>query len=210
MKKIFLTLLFAFFSFLALYAQQERSYIRKGAKEFDDKKYVESEAQFKKALEANSNSFEAQFNMADALYKQEKYDEALKSFEALAAKETDKQRLALINHNIGNCHLTKKEIDKAISSYKSALKNNPLDNETRYNLIAAQKMKDEQQKQQQQQQQQQQQEQQQDKQEQQQDQQQMDKQDVERILQAMEQDEKDIQEKMKRARGKVKQNDKNW
>lgn len=209
MEKRFFTLMFAMAFVVTLFGQQERSYIRKGAKEFDDKKYVESEAQFKKALEANKNSFEAQFNMADALYKQEKVDEALKSFEALAAKESDKQRLALLNHNIGNCHLTKKEIDKAISSYKTALKNNPNDNETRYNLIAAQKMKDDQEKQKQQQQQQQQQEQPKDQQQQQQ-QEQMEKQDVERILEAMEQDEKQIQEKMKRAKGKPKQSDKNW
>lgn len=200
------------------YAQEERKLIRKGNEEYEKQNYAGSEAQFKAAVQKNNKSFEAQFNYADALYKLEKHDEALAAFQALAAKESDKLRLAAINHNIGNCHLAlanKQQdntnnqnngasLDNAISSYKQSLRKNPMDNETRYNLIAAEKMKEDQKKEKEKE------KQNQDQQQQQQDQQQeVSKQDAQRILEAMQEDEKKLQEK-KKVKSSGRSSDKNW
>ena len=67
--------------------------------------------EYRKAADKKANSFEAAFNMADALYKQKKYDEALEQFSALAKQETDKERLGEIYHNIGNTLLAMEKID---------------------------------------------------------------------------------------------------
>ena len=138
----------------------------------------------------------------------------MNEFADAARIEKDKGRKAQIFHNMGVIFHTTKEYEKAIEMYKEALRNNPSDDETRYNLALAQKMlKDQQQNQQdqnqdQQQQQQQQQEQQQDQQQQQQDQQQqqqpeqkqdeMSKENAEQLLNSVMQDEQNTQDKVKK------------
>ena len=77
-------------------AQQERKYIREGNDLFDKQDFEKAEVEYRKAADKKADSFEAAFNMADALYKQKKYDEALKQFSALAEKEKDKKRLGEI------------------------------------------------------------------------------------------------------------------
>jgi len=133
---------------LNLAGQQERKYIRQGTKEFADGKYGNAEVSYQKATKEKPESFEANFNLADALYKQAKYDEALKIFNSLKEREKDKEKLALINHNIGNCYLNKTagllkksiidtaltNLDLSIEAYTNSLKNNPDDRQTKHNL----------------------------------------------------------------------------
>ena len=70
-------------------AQQERGLTRDGNKFFDKGKFADAEAQYKKALEKKNNFPEAVFNLGDALYKQQRYDEAAKQFELSAKLLTD-------------------------------------------------------------------------------------------------------------------------
>ncbi|MEE1348139.1 MAG: tetratricopeptide repeat protein, partial [Bacteroidales bacterium] len=123
-------------------AQKERKYIRESCKLYNDSNYAGAQEASVKAMAEAPESFEATYNYADALFKQEKIDEAQEQYEKLAAKETDKSRLSKLYHNIGNCHYVKKEFDKSIDSYKKSLRADPANNATRYNLVAAQKMKD--------------------------------------------------------------------
>ena len=194
-------------------AQKERKYIRDSYKMYNDSNYAGAQEASVKALAEAPNSFEAAYNYADALFKQEKVDEAQEQFEKLAAQETDKAKLSKLYHNIGNCHYVKKEFDKSIDAYKKSLRADPTNNQTRYNLVAAQKMKDKndqnQDKQQQQQQQQHpQQEQHQQQQQQQQQQQEMDKQQAEQLLQAVQQDEKQERKPIKES--ERRRIEKNW
>jgi len=85
-------------------------------------------------FDKKANSFEAAFNMADALYKQKKYDEALEQFSALAKQETDKERLGEIYHNIGNTLLAMEKTDEIVEAYKNSLRNRPASEQTKYNL----------------------------------------------------------------------------
>ena len=200
---------------VSAFAQKaERDYIRKGNRAFKDSVFVDAEVDYRKALDANPNSTIARFNLGNTLLWQNKAQEAMNEFADAARIEKDKGRKAQIFHNMGVIFHTTKEYEKAIEMYKEALRNNPSDDETRYNLALAQKMlKDQQQNQQdqnqdQQQQQQQQQEQQQDQQQQQQDQQQqqqpeqkqdeMSKENAEQLLNSVMQDEQNTQDKVKK------------
>ncbi len=138
-----------------MYSQKEKRYIRQGTEDYLSKNYGNSEVSYQKAVTTNDESFEAKFNLGDAFYKQEKYDDAIKQFSDLASKSTDKEKLGKLYHNIGNSQLNQtkkllseqkmdesiKQIDKSIESYKSALKNNPSDRETKFNLGYAQQLK---------------------------------------------------------------------
>ena len=205
-------------------AQEERPHVRRGVALLEQERFAEAEAEFRSALQLKPSSFEAAYNLGTALFRQEKYDEALQQLQATTPfANDDKQRLASLFHNLGNSYLFGQNIDQSIEAYKQALRHNPLDDETRYNLIAAMKLKDEQEEQEEEQQEQQeQQEQEQEEQEQQQEQQDQQQQqqqesegisreNAERLLQALEEDEKELLEKMNQNREKQPVRiEKNW
>ena len=193
----------------------ERDHIRRGNRQFKDSVFVEADVNYRKALEANPQSTIAMFNLGNALMQQNKLPEAMEQYAAASRIDKDKGRLAQMFHNMGVILHSQKEYAKAVEAYKQSLRNNPKDDETRYNLALAQKMlKDQQQNQQNQDQQQQQQQQQQEEQQQQeqkqqnQDQQpqqqppkndnQMSKENAEQLLKSMMRDEKDVQDKVKK------------
>lgn len=205
-------------------AQEERPHVRRGVALLEQERFAEAEAEFRSALQLKPSSFEAAYNLGTALFRQEKYDEALQQLQATTPfANDDKQRLASLFHNLGNSYLFGQNIDQSIEAYKQALRHNPLDDETRYNLIAAMKLKDEQEEQEEEQQDQQEQEQQeqeqQEQEQEQQDQQQQQQQEsegisrenAERLLQALEEDEKELLEKMNQNREKQPVRiEKNW
>ena len=212
-------------------AQKEAGDVRKGNREYRKQNFTEAEVSYRRGLDVNKDSYEAHYNLGDALFKQDKYADAQTEFETAAKmldKKEDKERYAKAMHNIGNCNFAQQQYDKAVAAYQESLRANPRDNDTRYNLVKAMEMlqqqqqnqqqNQDQQKQDQQQQQQQQQEQEQNQDQQQQEQQeqeqqnqdQMDKETAEQILQALEQDEQDTQEKMQRQQGKKRRVEKEW
>ncbi len=180
---------------VSAFAQKaERDYIRKGNRAFKDSIYVDAEVDYRKALDANPQSTIARFNLGNTLLWQNKAQEAMNEFADAARIEKDKGRKAQIFHNMGVIFHTTKEYEKAIEMYKEALRNNPSDDETRYNLALAQKMlKDQQQNQQNQNQDQQQQQQQPE-----QKQDEMSKENAEQLLNSVMQDEQNTQDKVKK------------
>jgi Ca-activated chloride channel family protein len=222
------------FSFLVIavspvIAQTDKTLIREGNKSYNNKKYSDAEVSYKKSLGKNQKSYEGNFNLGDAYYKQGKYDEAAKQFELLKSQKKDKKTEAAAMHNLGNTLLQNKKYEESIEAYKQSLKINPADEDTRYNLAYAQAMLKQQQQQQQQQQQnqdknnkdkkdqqkQQQQKQEQQKQEQAQQKQQeqkkeISKEDAERILQALNNDEKDKHKKKAKVAATRIRIDKDW
>jgi tetratricopeptide (TPR) repeat protein len=221
-----LIILLGFIISFTVFAQNDKKQIREGNKLYNNKKYRESEVSYQKALKKDPKSFKAAFNLGDALYKQEKYEEAAKQFTDVTAKSGDKANSSMVYHNLGNSYLLQNKLDESINSYKNALRNNPNDMATKYNLAYAQMMKKKQEQQQKQdnkdnkdqkQQQQQQQKQEQDKkkdekQQEQQKDQQISKDDADRMLQALQDDEKNTQDKVKKmqAAGGKKNIEKDW
>lgn len=218
-----------------LYAQQESPDVRLGNRQYNDSNYVDAEVNYRRAVDKNDQSFEAHYNLGDALFRQEKYPEALEQYakaeqilqnDDTSRKEQVASRMADTYHNMGNALYAQQQYDKAVAAYQQSLRLNPKDNDTRYNLVKAmQQLQQQQQNQNQEQQQDQQQNQQNDstqqqqppQQQQQQQQQppqqseeQMDKETAEQILQALEQDEQETQEKLQRQQGKKRRVEKEW
>lgn len=131
--------------------KQERMHLRKGNALFEDSAYVDAEIEYRKALDADPKSVKAKYNLGNALANQEKTDDALKEYVSAAMAAKTKEEKARIYHNAGVALQKQKKYGECIEAYKNALKANPADDETRYNLALAQKMlKDQQQQQQQQ------------------------------------------------------------
>lgn len=218
----------------------ERKNVREGNKLYESEKYTEAEIAYRKSLEVNPRSTEGTYNLGNSLYKQGKFAEAAEQYQIIAGQgekmvstPEGKARLSGVYHNMGNVFMNAKDYGKAIEMYKQSLRLNPKDDETRYNLALAQKQLSDQQNQDQsqdqqnedkqenkdqnknqQQQQQQQDDQKQDKtQEQQQPNEQMSKDNAQQMLDAFLQDEKDTQEKVKKAQMRQQQSrktEKEW
>ncbi|MCK4853526.1 MAG: tetratricopeptide repeat protein [Bacteroidales bacterium] len=221
-----------------VHGQAERKYVRQGNKQYKEEVFDESEILYRKALEKEQQSYSGEFNLGDAMYKQEKFEDAARSFHKLAENQTDPIKLGELYHNLGNSFLKANQLEASIEAYKQSLRNNPADNETRHNLAYAQQMQQQQQDQKDQDQNQdkqdqdqnqdkqdqdkdkqdqdqnqdkdkQDQDQNQDQQDQNQDQQQQQQQpqisreDAQRMLQALQQDEQDLQEKLKKQKAQA-------
>ena len=93
---------------------------------------------YRKAIEANSRFPQAHFNLGNALLRQQKPKEAMQAYEQAVKVETNKGRLASIYHNMGVILQSQKQFGPAIECYKNALRRNPADNESRYNLVLCQ------------------------------------------------------------------------
>lgn len=208
---------------MAAQTMTESDHIRRGNKFYADSLFEKAEIEYRKALELNPRSTDAMYNLGNALFNQipqseEKGKEAFSQYTTAAQLETDKAKLAQINHNLGTLLYMAQQYPGSVEAYKEALRNNPNDHETRYNLAKAmhmmnqqnqnqdqQKEQEQEEQQQQEQQQEQQNQDQQDQQEQQQQEQQIEqneenisKENAEQMLNAMMQDEKEIQEKAKK------------
>jgi tetratricopeptide (TPR) repeat protein len=146
MKNNLLLLILLFFTIDAL-AQHPNSLVRKGNASYTDTLYSEAEQKYREALMKDQNSYAASFNLADAIYKQEKFSESTSLFKALSEKTQNKIEKSESFHNLGNSLMKEQKIDEAIEAYKNALRNNPKDIDTKHNLAYAQRMKNQQQKQ---------------------------------------------------------------
>jgi len=122
------------------YAQKEKSFVRKGNKQYEQQKYPDAEVNYRKALEQQPNSEIATFNLGNALFREEKLQEAGEQFLKAADAGKNKTNIAMAYHNLGNSYLMDKKYQESIDAYKKALRNNPKDVETKYNLAFAQRM----------------------------------------------------------------------
>ena len=115
---------------------------------YNDSLFIKAEVDYRKALEINPKSTDAMFNLGNSLLMQQKAKEAMEQFESASKVEKDKDKLAQIYHNMGVILQSSKQYPQCIEAYKESLRNNPKDDETRYNLALAQKLlKDQQQNQ---------------------------------------------------------------
>lgn len=150
MKK-FLVLSILMIQALVGFAQTDRQHIRYGNRWFKQDNYVKAEAEYRKAVDKNPSNPQALYNLGCALLMQKKDSAAIQQFEHAGKIETDPKRKAMAYHNIGWICQSLKMYREAVEAYKESLRNNPSDNETRYNLALCkrQQKKDKQDKQQQ-------------------------------------------------------------
>jgi Ca-activated chloride channel homolog len=146
----------------AMNAQKDARHIYYGNDYYNSGKAAEATELYREALKVNPNNQKAHFNLGNSLYKSAQqikaskenfvqgnkkvtsdslanyvFDEAAQSFAQVANSVSDKDTLHRAWHNIGNCHLQKKDYQQAVEAYKKSLKFNPRDEETRYNLAYA-------------------------------------------------------------------------
>lgn len=213
---------------LTVFSQTDRDYVRRGNRYMRDSIYDKAQVEYQKAIERDNTNPISHYNLGNALLYQNKAEDAMKEYETAARLEKDKGRLAQIYHNMGVVLQAAKQFDKAVACYRNSLRNDPTNNETRYNyalsLFQLKKNQNNQDNQDQQkneqgkdekEEQQQQQEQKQDKKEEQQQQpqpEQMSRENAEQMLNAAMQDEKATQEKIQKAQQQrqQKQLQKQW
>lgn len=133
------------------YGQKENPFIRKGNRLYDKGKFKEAEIDYRKAIEKAPVSAKSNYNLGSSLYRQENYEEAERSFQNAAAmmKPAEKKARAEALHNLGNSYLKAEKYGESVNAYKEAMRLNPDDNDTRYNLAYAMRKLEQQQQQQQ-------------------------------------------------------------
>ncbi len=146
---------------LSSQAQNERKFIRKGNNFFeqalsdttklDTTTFSLAETEYRKALDKRPEDLKWKFNLGGALYKQKKFEEAASGFGEIIDKTEDKMKKSQSYHNLGNSLIMQNKLDESIEAYKDALRNNPNDLESKYNLVYAMNLKKQQEQQQQQQ-----------------------------------------------------------
>ena len=211
--------------------------VSRGNEEYEKQRYRNAESAYRVSLKKDAKQYTGNYNLGNALYRQNKYEEAGQQYLNAAANNNDPEKQAKAMYNMGNALLKAEKYKESIEAYKRALRLNPNDEDARYNLsYALQKLKQQQQQQQQQQKdqkqdqqkqqqqkeqkqdQQQQKDQKQDQQQQQQQQQKeqqkqpkLSKEEAERMLRALKNDEKDLQkEKAKKFPASNINPEKNW
>ena len=148
-KTILLVVLMLSFS---TYAQQTKEQKRelKAAQNFlseaqqslQKEKFTDAEADYRQAISLNPKSETAKYNLGTAYYGKEKNAEAMLRFKQAAVTATDKAEKHKAFHNLGNTYMNEKKYTEAVESYKNALRNNPNDDQTRYNLALAKDLLD--------------------------------------------------------------------
>lgn len=133
MRKLIILSLLTLLSAVAL-AQSDRNYVRSGNRFYRQQNFAKAEAEYRKALNDNQNNTQAIYNLGCALMMQQKDSAAVVQFEKAGKMETSKLRRAKSYHNIGVICQNHRMYADAIKAYEESLRNNPNDDETRYNL----------------------------------------------------------------------------
>lgn len=126
--------------FAEVSAQNDRAFIREGNRAYRSRKWAAAETQYRKAISKNGKNPQAVYNLGCALMMQQKDSVAMQQFANSAQLEPNKLRRAKSYHNMGVIMQNHREYAQAIDCYKNALRCNPTDNETRYNLALCKKL----------------------------------------------------------------------
>ncbi|MFN3917912.1 MAG: tetratricopeptide repeat protein [Flavobacteriales bacterium] len=147
--KISLTivLLLTCFSVKAQSALQGKKHLEDGNKAYKNGEFKQAKELWQRAGENLYRPAPINYNKGNAQYRTENFEEAANSYKTAIEQSSDKLEKAKQYHNLGNTYLKSEKTKEAVEAYKQALRNNPYDEETRYNLAYAQKkLKQEEQK----------------------------------------------------------------
>ena len=130
------------------FSQTAHKMLREGDASYKNEDYKTAEENYRKSLETQPSS-KGNFNLGNAIFKQQRFDDAIKQYDGIANNSSDNSLKSSALYNKGNAHFWKKEYDKAVEAYKESLRLNLKDEDAKTNLAKAKKMVQEQQKQQQ-------------------------------------------------------------
>ena len=138
-NKLFIILLF-FFSFGFSQEGKVINHIFKGNEKAQEKEYVEAEKAYREALSLAPEKAKALFNLGNTHFLDKKYQEASQRFFQTQKFATSKEDKHKAFHNMGNVYMQENDYQKAVEAYKSALRNDSSDEETRYNYALAKEL----------------------------------------------------------------------
>lgn len=101
--------------------------------------FNKAEAAYRKAISLAPDNATPAYNMGNLYYNKDKKYNANTNYKKAAEAATTKAEKHKIWHNLGNALLENKQYEGAVEAYKNALRNNPTDDQTRYNLALAKK-----------------------------------------------------------------------
>lgn len=124
-----------------LFGQRKEAAMFSANANYESKNFVAAEENYRTATaEAKPKLGVANYNLGTTIYKQNKIAEAENSFKIAIKNATTKEEKHKSFHNLGNAFMQAKNYQGAVEAYKNALRNNPQDDETRYNFALAKKM----------------------------------------------------------------------
>lgn len=133
---------------------KERGLVRKGNRQFKREQFEKSVDSYQRALQHDSTSFEAKYDLASALYRTERYDKAEKTLLSIAGDTTRTElERGEVAYNLGNTQFAQQKYKEALSSYRQAMRCNPDDEDAKFNYAFTKRLIQQQEQQQQQQQQ---------------------------------------------------------
>ncbi len=118
-------------------AIQAALHLSQGALAIENNEFITAEVAYRKAIAIDQNKATGSYNLGNAYYKNSKNEEALSRFVNAAKVATTKPQAHQAFHNLGNALMNQKEYSGAVEAYKNALRNNPSDDQSRYNLALA-------------------------------------------------------------------------
>ena len=128
------------------YSQEsDRRDVRRGNREFRDGNFKEAVVDYQKALLRDSTSFAASYNLANALYRMENYQEASSVLDTIAGQAPASEHASDYYFNKGNTAVALKNYSAAVDAYREALLRNPGDMEAKENYVYARKKLEDQQ-----------------------------------------------------------------
>jgi tetratricopeptide (TPR) repeat protein len=134
-----------------VYSQKWKDSLMSARNQYKYGKYAEAFKTYQYVKKVAPKKIDLTAEMAQAAYKSQQYEAAEKMYNQSGGKYAPSIQKAKTYHNLGNSKLKQKKYDEAIQAYRESLRNNPADEETRYNLAKAMKTQKNQQKKQQQQ-----------------------------------------------------------
>src|SRR5690606_31266433 len=117
-----------------------QNFLSEAQQSLQKEEFPSAEADYRKAISLNPKSEIAKYNLGTAYYGKDKNAEAMLRFKQAATTATEKSEKHKAFHNLGNTFMNEKKYSEAVEAYKNALRNNPNDDETRYNLALAKDM----------------------------------------------------------------------
>lgn len=124
-------------------AKENQELLSQAQKNIEKGDFASAEAKYRKVIGRDPKNTEAKYNLGNLYYSMGKSNEAQKRYIQAIETAQSKSEKHKIYHNLGNVFMNEKQYRPAVEAYKNALRNNPTDDETRYNLALAKKMLEE-------------------------------------------------------------------
>ncbi|MGB5942476.1 MAG: tetratricopeptide repeat protein [Leeuwenhoekiella sp.] len=119
--------------------KQARVFTAQGNDELEDEQFIAAETSYRRAIAKDPSNLAAKYNAGNSYYKNKRYAEGMARYNQAIEVAKNKTEKHQAFHNLGNALYQQGDFKNAVEAYKNALRNDPTDEETRYNLALAKK-----------------------------------------------------------------------